>query len=260
VDVLKAELARRRADADKAVAMSEIGIAATLVMETAELSLADVPLPQTGEAVPQTVQLIDRAEAARADLAALSHAISARRAQLRAADAAKWPQLFAAGTFSFAYAPNRDLQTNPWVMDPFREVTAGLVLGVRQSLSLHILDAESQKARAELAVLERQQDGLRRLVRSQVEGARAECSASQARLRASQDGAAAAKSWFRAVELNFGVGVEDAKSLMDAYTSYVEGQVSLATAQYDLVVSRAQLDQATGAALTRGQGGCPAEQ
>jgi outer membrane protein TolC len=257
VQVLRAELARRAADARKALALSQIGLAATLVMDTGELELADVSLPAQGGEVPPAPPLIDKAESLRPDLVALSHAAEARRAQLRATQAAKWPQIFLGGTLSFAYAPNRDLQTNPWVNDPFREVTAGIVLGVRQDLTLHILDTQAQKARSELAVLERQQDGLRRLVRAQVEGAQVEATAARERLDASTGGAAAAKSWFRAVELNFGVGVEDAKSLMDSYSSYVESQVNLATAQYDWVVSHAQLDQATGAPLAGEAGACP---
>jgi outer membrane protein len=256
VDVFRAELGRRKAEAQKALALAEIGIAASLSMETPQLQLADVALPAPAGDVPELRQLVSRAALQRPDLAALTFAIDAQRAQVRAAEAARLPQLFLAGQFSVAYAGNRDLQTNPWVYDPFREVSGGLVLGLKQNLSLHVLQAELEKARAAEAVLARQLEGMQRLVRVQVEQARTELVASTARCQASQQGMSSAKSWFRAVELNFGVGVEDAKTLIDSYTSYVENQVSLASSQYELAAARAQLDQAIGAPIGASQGAC----
>lgn len=256
LDVFRAELLRRRADAQKALSLSEVGLAATLAMDTAQLKLAEVPLPSSAPPAGELPQLLDEADRDRQDLAALGHAIDARKAQVRAAEAARLPEIFAAGTFSFAYAPNRDLQLNPWVNDPFREVSGGVVLGARENLSLHVLQAEAEKARAELSVLERQQLGLRRLVRSQVESARAEWQACSARREASAAGAKQAKAWFRSAELNFSVGVDDARSVVDAYAAYVESQVVLATTEYELLVARAQLDQTVGAQISADQGRC----
>jgi outer membrane protein len=256
VDVFRAELARRKAEAQKALEMADIGIAASLAMETRELELADIVLPAPTTDVPELAQLVEKASLQRPDLSALTFAIDAQRAQVRADEAARLPQLFLAGQFSVAYAGNRDLQTNPWVYDPFREVSGGLVLGIKQNLSLHVLQAELEKARAAEAVLARQLEGMQRLVRVQVEQARSELVASTAQCQASQQGLTAAKSWFRAVELNFGVGVEDAKTLIDSYRSYVENQVSLASSQYQLAAARAQLDQAIGAPIGASLGAC----
>jgi len=256
VEVFKTELLRRKADAAKALRMTEVGIAATLSMDTTQLQLADIRLPSSHRSIPDLSQVVEMAERQRPDLLAVSHAIDARKAQVSAAEGARLPQIFLAGQFSFAYAGNRDLQTNPWVYDPFREVSGGVVLGARQDLAIHVKTIEADKARAEVAVLERQQAALRRLVRAQVESAHAELVASAARNEASVGGAATAKAWFRAVEMNFGVGVEDARTLIDSYTAFVESQVLVATTSYDALVARAQLDQAAGSPLARSEGSC----
>jgi outer membrane protein TolC len=112
------------------------------------------------------------------------------------------------------------------------------------------------KVEAELDTLRAQRQGAHRLVQVEVEGAYADAVAARDRLAAAQGSLGAGKSWFRSAALNFGLGVDDAKALLDAYSGYVESQVGLASASYDLIVARARLDQLTGKALSQGEGTC----
>jgi outer membrane protein TolC len=258
ITLFKAQLVARKSDAQKGVDMAQMGLAATLAVEPAELELADAPLvaPAPGNELAALPALVAQAASQRSDLLALDKAIVAKEAQASAAEGARFPSVFIAGTFTAAYAPGRDFQSNPWVSDPFNQLSGGVALGVRENLALPLLQAQLDQVRAELTTLRRQRQGLLRLVTVQVEGARIEAAAARERLIAAQSALGAGKSWFRAAALNFGLGVADAKALIDAYLGYVESQVGLATANYDVLVAVARLDQVTGTPLAHGDNPC----
>ena len=256
VKLFSSELASRKADAEKGLELAQIGLAATLAVDPGSVQFDSPALETGGPDLPPMPKLIADAEAQRADLAALDAAIHAREAEIRADQAAMLPAFFVAGQFSVAYAPNRDLQTNPWVNDPFREVGGGVVLGARQNLALPLLWEQVEKAKAELEVMHAERKGLARLIDVEVESARTEAATAQTKLAAAQQALSAGKNWFRAAALGFGIGTEDAKALLEGYQGYVQSQVNLASASYDLLVARAKLDQLTGAPLSHGEGKC----
>jgi outer membrane protein TolC len=252
LEVFSALVAVRAAEAAKGKAQARIGLAATLGLDPAALVLVEQPLPtEPGGAADGAVARAD-ALARRHDLRALDEAIRAREAEIVAEEAALKPQLFAAGQVSLGYAPNRDVQKNPWVRDEFNAFTVGVVLGVRQDLAIPLRSAQARKAAAERATLLTQREGLARLVSAQVDGAVAELEGARARLAAAQAGLQASRALFRASSLDFGVGLIEARALIEGYGLYVESQVAAAQAGYDLLVARARLDQATGAPPPKG--------
>ena len=160
------------------------------------------------------------------------------------------------GSFAFSYAPNRDIQTNPWVSDYFRTLSVGVGLGVRQNLSFGTLNATLEKARAELNTLKRQRQGLARLLTVEVQTGVADLVSAEEKRQAAQSALTAGRAWFRSAGLNFGIGVTDAKSLVEAYTGYVKTQVDDAQARFDVLVARAHLDELTGKTLNEGETLC----
>jgi outer membrane protein TolC len=242
----------RSAEASRALAQARIGLAATLGIDPGALLLRDEPLPAEVGEPPDGAAARAGAEGRRHDLRALEEAIRARDEEVRAEQAARWPQLFAAGQLSLGYAPNRDIQHNPWVRDEFNAFTVGVVVGVRQDLAFSLSSARAGKAAAERATLERQREGLQRLVAVQVDGAVAEIEAARTRLTAARAGQDAGRALFRSSGLDFEAGVLEARALIEAYGLYVETQVGAAQAAYDLLVARAKLAQAMGAAPPRG--------
>jgi outer membrane protein TolC len=257
VDLFKGQLQVRKADAQRGLEQTRIGLAATLGMAPGELELAqanvlEAPPPPPVDAGAARAE----AEHRRPDLLALDQAIAARQAEVRANHGAMLPQIFAAGTFVYAYAPNRDIQLNPWVSDPFNQLAAGAVIGLRQNLAFPLLSAQAKKAEAELGTLERQRSGLMRLVQVQVDTAVSDLAAAQSKQAAARTALTAARSWFRSATLNFGVGVVEARDLLEAYGSYIESQVVLAQSSYEVIVNRARLDQVTGVPPKRGEPQC----
>jgi len=257
VALFRSELASRRAEAIRGQEMARIGLAATLAISQDKLRIKEVDLTTGTIQLPTLDDALSRAEGQRADLRALAAGIEAKKGEVEAKEGALFPQVFIGAQFAYSYAYNRDIQYNPWVSDYFNTLSLGAALGIRQDLGLPALIGQKNKAKAELLAIERQRDGLRRLIDTQVESAISELKAAQARGQASRDGLAAGKSWFRAAGLDFEAGVGDAKALLTAYRGYVESQINAAQASYDVLVAKAKLDQAIAVPLGPGAGGDP---
>ncbi len=104
--------------------------------------------------------------------------------------------------------------------------------------------------------IRRKREGLARLVSVQTEQALAELRAATEKQAAAQSALSAGRSWFRSAGLNFGVGVTDARGLIDAYAAYVKTQADGAQATYDVLFARGRLDQVTGKRLVAGESTC----
>jgi outer membrane protein TolC len=256
LDLYKALLRRRKADAQKGQELAQAALAATLATEPERFQLQETPLPTPSTDVPDLVASLQNAVHRRPDLAALDQALTARSAEIKAARAAQLPQFFIGGMFAYSYAPNRDIQFNPWAGDFFNTLAFGASLGIRQDLAFPLMHAQADKASAERSTLERQRVALARLVEVQVENAIADLKAISERYQASQNALQTAKSWFRSAGLDFEAGVAEAKDVLESYGAYVENQVEYATATYELIMARARLDQITGAAPVRRQPSC----
>jgi outer membrane protein TolC len=251
VALFRGQLGVRKADAAKGLAMARAGLAATLALPEAALLLKEEQLPKGDTAaLPSADEAHALAERQRPDLLALDQAAIAADKGTDAARGALFPQLFAAGTFSYAYAPNRDIQLDPWVYDYFNTLQAGVVLGLSQNLSFPIMLAKVDKARAQAEIVRRQRDGLGRLVQAEVDQALAEATAAQQKVAAANSALAAGKSWFRSMEENFGMGVASGRDLIDAYTGFIQSQVDMAQARYELAIARTHLDQTTGSLVS----------
>lgn len=252
VAIFRSEVGLKKADGEKALTLARAGLAAMLAIDVAKLELADEPLPPPTGDVPELDAAITQAIALRPDLNALDRALVAKRAQVDAVRAATLPQLFLAGQFTYSRAWNRDIQDNPWIGDPFNTLTFGVVLGVRQNLAIPMMLAQVDKADAELATLARQREGLARLVRFEVTQAHTELVTADKKAKATKASLTAGKGWFRSAQLDFGMNVTDARSLLDAYAGYVKTQLDSAQASYEFLVARGRLDQVTGQVAPEG--------
>lgn len=256
VDHFHGVVRQRKADAQRGRDLARAGLAATLALPAERLALEEAPLEAGEEVVPEATAARTLSQRRRSDIQALDQAIAASEAEVRAEEAAALPQVFLGGTFSYAYAPNRDLQLNPWVHDDFNLLAFGLALGVRQDLAFPLLRARAEKARAERATLERQRTALARLADAQVDGALADLRSAGDRLAAARATLSSGKSWFRAAGLDFSAGLIEPRDLLDAYAGYVESQAWLAQAVYDVLGARARLAAATGELPRGGEPRC----
>jgi outer membrane protein TolC len=247
IDLFRQQLTQRVADLERALRVARVGLAATLAMEPDQLQLRDDPLPDTAQIrAPNLETSLADAERMRPDLKALDKGILAKEADVRASRAELFPQLGIVGQFAYSRAAGRDTITNPYVGDYFNALTIGAALAIRQNLSFWTIITRTNKKDAELETLRRQRAGAVRAIRVEVETATADLNAAITKREASVKAVATGRSWFRSATLNFGVGVGDARDLIDAYRSYAEAQAGDAQATFELLSAQARLDQVTG--------------
>lgn len=256
LDLFRSAVKVRQADAERALDLARIGLAATLATSADNLKVRSETLEFTVGELPSREALVMSAEEQRPDLRALSEAIRAREAEVKAERAAMLPQVFALGVFAYSYAPNRTVQLNPWVSDFFNTLNFGAVVGLKQDLAIPTLSAKAEKAQTERETLVRQRAGLMRLIEAEVNGTFVDLKAADTKYVASKQGLTSGRSLFRSVSLDFEAGVIEAKTLIESYGAYVESQVTAAQAAYDLAVARAHLAQVTGEAPTKGSPPC----
>jgi outer membrane protein TolC len=247
IEIFRSQLTQRIADGERALRIARVGLAATLALEPDQLQLRDDPLPDTAQIkAPDLPAALADSERQRPDLKALDSGIVAKEADVKASRADLFPQLGIVGQFAWSRAPGRDTITNPYVGDYTNALTIGAFLGIRQNLSFWTVITQANKKEAELATLRKQRVGAVRAIHVEVETAVAELNAAITKREAAAKAVAAGRSWFRSATLNFGVGVADARDLIDAYRGYAEAQFGDAQATFDLLAAQARLAQVTG--------------
>ena len=257
IELFRSELTQRKADAVKGLRLARVGMAAMLRVPESTLVLKHESLAQTqAQPVPNHDASLASAASERPDLLALDQAIEAKHQQVLGNQAARYPQIFLGLLFAYSYAPNRDIQLNPWVQDYFNNLSVGLAVGARQDLAIPSLQAELRKSRAELVTLKHQRDGLARFVSVQVEQALADVQAASDKRTAAHGALTAGKGWYRSAGLNFAAGVGDAKALVDAFTGYVKTQLDDAQSAYEYRVALGHLQQVTGTLSAPGAATC----
>jgi outer membrane protein TolC len=247
IEIFRSQLNQRIADGERELRVRRVQLAATLALEPDRLQLRDEPLPDTSQVrAPEPATALGEAERQRPDLKALDQGILAKEADVRASRAELLPQVGLVGQFAYSRASGRDTITNPYVGDYFNALTIGAALGIKQNLSFWTVITRTNKKEAELATLRKQRTGLLRLIQVEVETAVAELAAAITKREAAAKAVAAGRSWFRSATLNFGVGVGDARDLIDAYRGYAEAQYGDAQATFDLLAAQSRLEQVTG--------------
>ena len=247
IEIFRSQLNQRIADGERELRVRRVQLAATLALEPDRLQLRDEPLPDTAQVrAPEPTTAVTEAQQQRPDLKALDQGILAKESDVWASRAELLPQVGLVGQFAYSRAAGRDTISNPYVGDYFNALTIGAALGVKQNLSFWTVITRTNKKEAELDTLRKQRAGLARLIQVEVETAVAELAAAITKREAAAKAVAAGRSWFRSATLNFGVGVGDARDLIDAYRGYAEAQYGDAQATFDLLAAQSRLEQVTG--------------
>ena len=187
----------------------------------------------------------------RPDMQQLDAAVAARQALARVAKSDLYPQIFLAGQFKYAYAPNRDNQKSPFAKDDFNFLQAGAVVGFQQSLAFGLNSARAKKARLEHQKLVHQADLAQKGSAIEIEKIYREWIEARDNVAAAEKARTAARRWFISVRDGFNMGLEKASDMIDAVKEYNIIRAKYFEAVFKYNRAWARLQRATGQSIAQ---------
>jgi outer membrane protein TolC len=255
IDVLKlkagrAKFAKGVLEVDASTELTRSALARAVGVEVDGFHLVDAKLQAVDASIGPLSQYLADGPGRRPESRQLATGIHAQSAKVDLARADYFPSLFFSTGLQYAYAQNRQEQTNPFASDEFNFVRPIGVVGVHWNLSFLATNAKLEAARADLERLE----ALKREAASglQLEIRRAYSDVTQARdtITATEEGRKAGRGLLILTVSNFDLGIGDAEELFKGLGTYTEASSDYLRAVHDYDVAVAVLSKAVGQELT----------
>ena len=206
-----------------------------------EPALVEEPPPAVALEQSRAAQVAAQAVEAHPEVRAMAAAARTMAAKVELQRRSRNPVFFIAGGVGYAYAGNRDKQSNPWVDDTFNYSHIGAELGLRWDANLYRTGIEVSEVQAEYASLLEQLEVLRSKVGVEVRRAMREAERTNALLDSARNSLKAAKSRLRLVLDNWETGVGEVNTVIESYEKYYRLRVEEPQREYDLNVALARL-------------------
>ncbi len=253
MDVYAFEIERKRFEAEKGINLALAALRrATGIPYDTPLEIEQGRLRPVPDEVPPLDSLQSEALENRAELAQVEAGVEARRLQVDAAVAERYPIIYVGGRFRYYGAPGRDLNYDtPWIGDSYNRFTGGIGFGLKYSLDLAGTEADIQRARIAYREMVRKRAWARASIALDVEKAHLE--AREARNNG-QLGARSLRAG-RALMIQtwelYEVGVASTRDLIEAYGTYAKSQNDYYQSLYDQYLALAELYRAIGRPIWR---------
>jgi len=181
----------------------------------------------------------------RPDWKQLDIGVAAKEAELEAERKGYYPDIFLAGLFRYATAPNRDKQDNPFVSEEFNFLEGGAYLGCRLAFDFGLPQRIAEK-RAELNILLQKKKEANSGILLEVEKTYREVTEKKARLAFVRKSRKNGRALVALSSANFHLGTGDAEDVFVAFGIYTEAAVDYyrTVKHYNMAV--AELARATG--------------
>jgi len=190
--------------------------------------------------------LVEKAEARHPQLCALESAMTALQFRIDLAERRKRPVLFIAASLGLAWAPGREDQTNPFVLDNFNFRRVGAALGLSWDPNFFRHNLQVRMASAEYDGVREKREALRRQIGVAVHQAFAEVESRVALLESARRSMRSARSWLRLAYENWGLGIGETWRMLRAYERYHRLLAKEVEQEFSLQVALAGLARTAG--------------
>ena len=182
----------------------------------------------------------------RPELKMLSSGIEATRSLWQAQVDQKRPVFFLMGAGTAAYSNVRDKQNSTYANDRFNGLGGALVFGLKFNLDWWTINAMSKQSKAEYEKLLVSKDTLHDGMMLQVKKAYREAIDHKKAIEYTKEGEDNASKWIINAMMGYGMGLTQAKDLMDAMKAYFEAKINYCMAIYNYNMALADLTKNTG--------------
>lgn len=216
------------------------------ISEGVDFDIADQHLTYEGEKVDPLESYVEESFSRRPEFWQLEEGLKAREALADVAKADYYPVLFLGGFFAYANAPERTDIKNPFNLDPFNELVAGIALGAKWHLDFGITEGKVHSAEAELNKLHQTREFAKAYIPLQVKKAYLELMEAERDIQALKDAYPSARKWMISAIANYDFGIGPAKEIFDALEAYAKLKANYFRSLYNYRLARANLVFATG--------------
>jgi len=210
------------------------------------IQIADDSLEPLIVSVEDLSYYVQQSYKLRPEFAQLKEGLMAKEALIEVARADYYPTFFLGGLFSYAYAPDRDRVTNPWIFDRFNHTAAGVALGLKWAINFGITGAHVDRSKAEFLKLKQTQNFAESGIPLQVEKTYREFTEARANIEDLGVSQKAARKWLIQASANYDLGIADSKELADALVAYGTIRMDYLKSVYNFNLGYANLVQASG--------------
>jgi len=256
-DLIKLKLGKLRFEREasrvrSAEGMTESAMAVALGLESSgKIKLASTKLrPEKAEIKPLQ-SYVELAFTHRPDWIALKEGMAAEEAKLKVDRLEYFPQFFLTGGVRFAYAPNREDQKNPFVLDDFNYLTPGGALGVHMSLNWLEIAAKIHQQRAKLEKLRADMERARKGVPLEVEKNYRQVLQAQEAMSLASKSHRAARTLLVLTLTNFELGIGEPKEVFEGLGAFTESTAAHYRAIHAYNMALANLSKTVGMEVSK---------
>jgi outer membrane protein len=247
LDILQSQILGKEAEVERAHKVALAGLALRVGAKTGEeIAPAEDWIENAERKIEPVEHYLKLARAEKPEYRQLEAGITAKKALASAEWKASLPVLALLARYDFAYTAAREDQQSIYAYDPFNQDNFVVGLGVKWDIQWGLPAAKAAKFSAEAVELEAKQsyaqDGLSLLVRK----AWLELIEAEAKLKASRDGAKAAKKWLAHSLIGVSSGLGDVRKIVDAYQARAATLKDSYEAIFEHHLAWARLSQAVG--------------
>lgn len=256
IDLLKLQAGRAKiasgvVDVDASTTLSVSALRQAMgVGDEVEVEIADKRLEPVAAQIAPLAQYLDTAPPRRPEVRQLRDGMDAQQAKVDRVRAAYFPDLFFAGGFRYADAPNRTEQSNPFAYDNFNYTFPYFFLGVQWNLSLWQTSARVDSAQAELELLRARARGAQSGIDLEIRKAYSDVERTRETMRTTAAGRKAGRALLVLTVANFDLGIGEAEELFKGVGTYTEASTDYFRAVHDYNVAVATLSRSVAEELT----------
>jgi outer membrane protein TolC len=187
----------------------------------------------------------------RSEIQALSYAEKGARMFIEAKKAENKPGLFLGFRGTYAHAPSRPRQDNPFISSDGNTLNMSFGFSIRQNLNFNQIKTNLKRAELEMDRLDFQQKAIQDKVMLEVHEKYRDAAIAQSKYEGSIEALKITKEWLRMEQLDYDFGIGDVRDVVDALKQELELRIEEKQTVFDYIISLANLNKATGLSINQ---------
>ena len=185
----------------------------------------------------------------RSEIKTLAYAEQGARMFIEAKKAEYKPGLFMGFTGTYAHAPSRPRQDNPFISSDGNTLNMAFGFSIRQNLNFNQMKTNLKRAELEIDRLYFQQKAIQDKVMLEVHEKYRTASIAQSKYEGSVEALKITKEWLRMEQLDYDFGIGDVRDVVDALKQELELRIEEKQTVFDYIINLANLNKVAGLSI-----------